>query len=602
MEEKIALPEGSMISHYRLVSKIGAGGMGEVYKAHDTTLDRPVALKILPPELLQSVDRVRRFMQEARSASALNHPNIVTIYEIGQVRLAVRKDQAPSADAPETIHYIAMEYIAGETLRSHLKHEDDLPKLISTLEQVAEGLAKAHNAGIIHRDLKPDNVMITTDGYAKIVDFGLAKLTERKEGSQSSEGLTQEGMVMGTAGYMSPEQVQGKHVDQRSDIFSFGCILYETIARRKPFAADSALDSMHKIVFGEPQPLSDADAAPELQRIVRKCLAKDADSRYQSVKEVAVDLREFRKRLERGEGGYAPAPSEAATQMERAPALAPSRATLAAPARPEEGAVEPASRAVKPARPRRELNIGSNLFRIGLLAAIAIGVWIWVTMPKVDELTGKLPVVAVEQLKAAGANVEQTWTEFDEISPPLRRSVIIAEDPAFFDRKPISAASIQKAFAAGAAKLLIPSPISRKAARGLYVGKTRNPLSPLRELVIAVAMDRRLTRSRILEIYLNVADFGHGAFGADAAAKHYFDKEASELTLREGSLLAAGLADPESLDVAKPAAAVVVRQEAIASAVRGRWSETSKPSKKGQKAAQAPDETPAQAASESSGK
>src|SRR5512132_2125494 len=230
------LPAGSTLSHYRIVSKIGAGGMGEVYLAQDTKLDRKVALKILPADLAANQDRMRRFVQEAKAAAALNHPNIATIHEIGE---------------GDGVNFITMEFIDGATLREKIQQrEPDLRKLLRYLQHVAEGLAKAHAAGIVHRDLKPDNIMITRDGHAKILDFGLAKLIEPQQisGSGSSEVATAimkqhstPGAILGTVGYMSPEQAQGKtnEIDQRSDIFSFGCILFEAATRHKPFEGDS---------------------------------------------------------------------------------------------------------------------------------------------------------------------------------------------------------------------------------------------------------------------------------------------------------------------------------------------------------------------------
>src|SRR4030095_16495060 len=217
--------------------------MGEVYKATDTRLDRSVALKILPAALVTDSERVRRFIGEAKAASALNHPHIITIYEIGEVQL--EDDHGESVT-----HYIAMEYISGATLHLKIHREDlELKKLLEYFAQTAEGLAKAHAAGIVHRDLKPENIMVTEDGYAKILDFGLAKLIEATEpdaqaGADPGEAATavmdktRPGVVMGTIGYMSPEQAQGKLVDQRSDIFSFGCILYEATTRHKPFQGD----------------------------------------------------------------------------------------------------------------------------------------------------------------------------------------------------------------------------------------------------------------------------------------------------------------------------------------------------------------------------
>jgi Tol biopolymer transport system component len=293
--ERTLRPEDE-ISHYRIVSPLAKGGMGEVYLAQDRKLERSVALKILPPDLVKNEDRVRRFGLEAKSASSLNHPNIVTIYDIGHD--VVRSPGSPDSDP---VHYISMELVSGKTLAT-LIHDDklDLRTLVGYLAQVAEGLAKAHAAGIVHRDLKPGNIMVSADGFAKVLDFGLAKLTEKRA---SGPDLTEEptlaaasevGSVVGTAGYMSPEQVQGKAVDHRSDIFSFGCILYEAATRRKPFAAETGIETMHKILNEKPVPVEELnDKVPaELRRLVKRCLAKSPDQRVQSVKDLAIELRE----------------------------------------------------------------------------------------------------------------------------------------------------------------------------------------------------------------------------------------------------------------------------------------------------------------------
>ena len=295
--ERTLRPEDE-ISHYRIVSPLGAGGMGEVYLAQDRTLERRVALKILPPELVRSEDRVRRFVLEAKSASSLSHPNIVTIYEIGQD--PVRSPGAPDSDP---VHYISMELVSGKTL-STLIHDDkaDLRTLVGYLAQAAEGSSKAHAAGIVHRDLKPGNIMVSADGFTKVLDFGLAKLTEKREGAPDiSEAPTLAadgsavGSVVGTAGYMSPEQVAGRAVDHRSDIFSFGCILYEAATRRKPFAAETGIETMHKILNEKPVPVEEInDKVPaELRRLIRRCLAKSPDQRVQSIKDLAIELREI---------------------------------------------------------------------------------------------------------------------------------------------------------------------------------------------------------------------------------------------------------------------------------------------------------------------
>jgi len=263
--------------------------MGEVYLAEDAQLRRRVALKILPGDLASNQDRMRRFIQEAQAAAALNHPNIATIHEIGE---------------SDGVNFIAMEFIDGFTLRELIHgKQTEMSKLLRHLRHVAEGLAKAHAAGIVHRDLKPDNIMITREGHAKILDFGLAKLIEQRPAQTSSEGSSEvatavmpqhstPGAIMGTVGYMSPEQAQGKtkEIDQRSDIFSFGCILFEAVTGQKPFEGESVIKSLHMVVYEPVPPLADLNpsAPPELQRIVRRCLAKDPEERYQSIKEVAI--------------------------------------------------------------------------------------------------------------------------------------------------------------------------------------------------------------------------------------------------------------------------------------------------------------------------
>jgi serine/threonine protein kinase/tetratricopeptide (TPR) repeat protein len=288
------LSPDTSLSHYRIVSKIGAGSMGEVYLAQDTKLDRKVALKILPANLAANRDRMQRFVREAKSAAALNHPNIAHIYEIGE---------------SNGVNFIAMEFIDGYTFGDVILSETDLGKLVRYLQHVAEGLSKAHAAGIVHRDLKPDNIMVTRDGHAKILDFGLAKLIEaEKLSSTSSEIATaiiplhsQPGTVFGTVGYMSPEQAQGRtnDIDRRSDIFSFGCILFEAVTGHRAFAGDDAVDTLNKIIRGSPPPISNLrpDAPNHLQRIVRRCLAKDPEDRYQTTKDVAIELRELRREL-----------------------------------------------------------------------------------------------------------------------------------------------------------------------------------------------------------------------------------------------------------------------------------------------------------------
>jgi hypothetical protein len=284
----MTLAAGTKLGPYEIVSPLGAGGMGEVYRARDDRLGREVAIKVLPADLASNAERLRRFEKEARSASALSHPNIVTVYDIG---------------ASEGVSWIAMERVDGETLRILLA-AGAIPrkKLLAWATQIAEGLARAHAAGIVHRDLKPENVMITRDGIAKILDFGLAKVTERSadgvEVSQSPTASlgTEAGVVLGTVGYMSPEQARGDALDFRSDQFSFGSILYEMASGKRAFERPSAPETMAAIIRDEPEPLaSAASSSPLLLRwIVGRCLAKDPEERYASTKDLARDLAQLR--------------------------------------------------------------------------------------------------------------------------------------------------------------------------------------------------------------------------------------------------------------------------------------------------------------------
>ena len=313
----MTLPAGTRLGPYEILAPLGAGGMGEVYRAGDARLGRDVAIKVLPAELSDNPERLKRFEKEARSASALNHPNIVTVYDIG------------STDGTS---WIAMERVEGETLRKLLAPGPmPLKKLLAVATQIAEGLAKAHETGIVHRDLKPENVMVTKDGTAKILDFGLAKLTapagESGELTQSptvSAG-TEVGVVLGTVGYMSPEQALGESLDFRSDQFAFGSILYEMASGRRAFSRASAPETMAAIIREEPASL--ATAAPEtpipLRWLVERCLAKDREERYAATKDLARDLARLRAGLTDGSlSGTVIAAPAAARGRQRALALA----------------------------------------------------------------------------------------------------------------------------------------------------------------------------------------------------------------------------------------------------------------------------------------
>jgi tetratricopeptide (TPR) repeat protein/predicted Ser/Thr protein kinase len=285
---------GETVGHYRILERLGAGGMGEVYLAEDLKLKRKAAIKFISAELTRDPARRERFVQEATLAASIDHPHIAAIYDV---------DEAGDRT------FIAMEYVRGETLRDLLKHGPPLLRRVLDLSiQVADALAKVHQHGVIHRDLKPENVIVSADGYAKIIDFGLAKLTEpmgvmgAAETATNLQVRTADGLIMGTVAYMSPEQARGDQIDSRSDIFSFGVLLHELLTGAAPFKRRSAADTLSAILTVTPPEVAVADpaAAPELQRIVRKCLVKDAEGRYQSMREVVVDLRSVRDQLASG--------------------------------------------------------------------------------------------------------------------------------------------------------------------------------------------------------------------------------------------------------------------------------------------------------------
>ena len=282
------LTEGQLFGHYQIVKPIGRGGMGEVYLAKDEVLNRAVALKLLPLEFTGEEERLRRFEQEARAVSSLNHPNILTIHELGRIGQQ---------------QFIATEFVDGETLRQRIRRGRlELEEALDVGIQVAGALAEAHQAGIVHRDIKPENIMVRRDGYIKVLDFGLAKLTEQHEPTFSAKAVSNvdisSGLVMGTVKYMSPEQAQGLKVDERSDIFSFGVVLYEMTAGCAPFAGKTPRELIAAISENDPPLLKQylPNAPAELQRIIAKALHKQKEERYQSAKDLLVDLKNLKKR------------------------------------------------------------------------------------------------------------------------------------------------------------------------------------------------------------------------------------------------------------------------------------------------------------------
>lgn len=341
---RMTLEPGARLNGYEIVRPLGSGGMGDVWLATDVRLGRKTALKFLPPDLTSDPVRVQRFEQEARAASALNHPNVCTILALGQ--------------SDDGQYYIAMEYVPGETLRQRLSAKrPTLREVLDLTIQVAAALSAAHTQGIIHRDIKPENVMIRPDGFAKVLDFGLAKLTptvaeEAADNATRTVLKTDVGVVVGTVTYMSPEQARGEEVDARTDIWSLGVMLYEAVAGRAPFATSSSTETLAAILDREPPPLArfEPDTPTELQRILTKALRKDRNQRYQSVQDLLLDLQTLRDELQaQARSGSGPV-TQAVTQG------APSGPTHVA---------------VPPRRP------AFGLAAVALLAAAGVAAWWW---------------------------------------------------------------------------------------------------------------------------------------------------------------------------------------------------------------------------------
>src|SRR5271157_1179672 len=312
------LTAGQQVSHYQIQGKLGEGGMGAVYRAYDTQLRRPVALKVLPPEYASDPERRSRLLREARAASALNHPNIVGIYQVG---------------SDGGVDFIAMEFIEGKSLGDIIPAKGlPLGKALDYAVQIAGGLANANAAGVVHRDLKPGNIMVTgpasgQPGLVKLLDFGLARRMELGEGHDTT--LTVEGAILGTPAYMSPEQAQGKPVDARSDVFSFGSVLYQMVTGRRAFEKDSHISTLAAVVQEEPRPLP-SSVPRDLERIIARCLRRDPARRFQHMDDVKVELEELEEESDSGKFPGSSTPEPRRSRRWFLPALAVAVVALAA--------------------------------------------------------------------------------------------------------------------------------------------------------------------------------------------------------------------------------------------------------------------------------
>ena len=384
---------GRVFGHYRIVSHLGAGGMGEVYLATDEKLGRKVALKLLPAEFVNDHERLRRFVTEAKSASATDHPNIVTIHEIGE---------------SDGVHFIAQEFVEGETLRSRIEQGAiHALEAVDIARQVANALAAAHRAGIVHRDIKPENIMLRHDGFVKLLDFGLAGINQAEvnPGDLSETPTlpkhTAPGVILGTVNYMSPEQTRGQKLDARSDLWSLGVVLYEMLTGQRPFGGESMPDIFVSILERQPAPLAESIADPpaQLEQILERLLAKNRDHRYQSSALLADELKRFHHRLELdAERNASEIPESATLFLEPKPPAAP----IAAEA-PPQISQQPSSATLPPtadpvtkelAKVARLSRVTIGLAAFLILALTAVAAW-WAVQPKAP---AAIPATSTEQL------------------------------------------------------------------------------------------------------------------------------------------------------------------------------------------------------------
>jgi serine/threonine protein kinase/formylglycine-generating enzyme required for sulfatase activity/dienelactone hydrolase len=405
---------GATIGHYKIIAPIGAGGMGEVYLVEDQRLGRRVALKLLPAVFTRDIDRLRRFEREARAASALNHPNIIAIYDIGEI---------------EGIYFIATEYVVGETLRARLKGGRlDITESLAVAAQIGAALSAAHQAGLVHRDIKPENIMLRPDGYVKLLDFGLVKLVERERSNpdpaRDVERIkTETGLVLGTASYMSPEQARGLDVDGRTDIFSLGIVLYEMTSGCLPFEGETTADALVSLLEREPRRLSHhiPGVEPELERIISRALEKDRARRYQSVDEMLTDIKrlkedlDFKARMESGDGiTTRPLPSAAVTTLSKVDTGVQEREALASSLN------------------RRKLFLRSIIVVAAIISIAAAG---WLYWHKANREWAREQIPRIEEMARA-----QKYFEAFDLATSVSRH--LPEDPALARLMPQIAAPV----------------------------------------------------------------------------------------------------------------------------------------------------------------